>query len=100
MPPPAKRVAHPGWGHEEWEGWQQWGDEHWSGGWSSSWWGATRNWDQAQSSGGDTSETSQEPAPVEEQDPRDQEPPADRASYEVQGKTRFLTMLARGGSRV
>ena len=24
----------------------------------------------------------------------------DRASYEVQGKTRFLTMLARGGSRV
>ena len=77
MPPPAKRAAHPGWGNEEWEGWQQWGDEHWSGGWSSSWWGATRDWDQAQSSGGDTSETSQEPAPVEEQDPRDQEPPAD-----------------------
>ena len=50
MPPPAKRAAHPGWGHEEWEGWQQWGDKHWSGEWSSSWWGATRDWDQAPSS--------------------------------------------------
>ena len=36
-PPPANRAANPAWGHEEWEGWQQWGDEHWSGGWSSSW---------------------------------------------------------------
>ena len=124
MPPPAKRAAHPGWGHEEWEGWQR--DEHWSGGWSSSWWEASREWDQAQSSGGDASETSPEPAPVEEQDQEDQEPPADlntgtrpyneggnlirgngltnqmpdQASYEVQGKIRYLTMLARGGSRV
>ena len=104
--------------------------EHWSGGWSSSWWGvgASREWDQAQSSGGDISETS-----PEEQDQEDQEPPADlntgtrpyneggnlilrasnrgrgnglanqmpdQASYEVQGKIRYLTMLARGGSRV
>ena len=125
MPPPAKRAAHPGWGHEEWEG-----DEHWSGGWSSSWWEASREGDQAQSSGGDTSEASPEPTPVEEQDQEDQEPAADlntgtrleneggnlilrassrgrgnglanqmpdRASYEVQGKIRYLTMLARGG---
>ena len=130
MPPPAKRASHPGWGHEEWEGWQQWGDERWSGGWSSSWWEASREWDQAQSSGRDASETSPEPAPVEEQDQEDQEPPADlntgtrpyneggnlilrassrgqgnglanqmpdQASYEVQGKIRYLTMLARGG---
>ena len=84
-PPPANRAANSVWEHEEWEGWQQWGDEHWSGGWSSSWWGASRDWEQAQSSGGDTSETSAEP---------------DRASYEVQGEVRYLTILARGGSRV
>ena len=37
--------------------------------------GATRDWTKPRAQ--NTSETSQEPAPGEEQDPRDQEPPAD-----------------------
>ena len=130
MPPPAKRAAHPGWGHEEWEGWQQWGTSTGPEGGPPAGGGPRETGTKPRAQ---ESETSQEPAPDEEQDPRDQEPPADlntgnrpaneggnlilrassrgrgnglanqmpdRASYEVQGKTRFLTMLARGGSRV
>ena len=53
-PTPSNRPMHPGWGHTEWEGWQQWGDEHWLGQWFLSWWQPSHDWEQNQASGGDS----------------------------------------------